>query len=153
MYQIKYRLRYQWTFKRFKNPDRRYKRTLIDIYARDKKQALKVGLKYLKWWCKSGNRSNEGLDWEKAENTLCELIESRGHPSGSALDRGYIRRNCKDEYPDADLPRDCHMTLEQRNVIRAENKLIVAKEFDEHDYVYIKVRKDSALAKRLLERN
>ena len=153
MYQIQYRLRYQWTFKRFKNPDKRYKRKWIDIYAKDKKQALKLGLEYLKWWCKNGNRSNDGLDWGKAENILCEPIESKGRTSGTVSDREYNRRNCKDVYPDIDLPRDRQLTYEQREAIRAENKLILAKELDGHDYVYIKARKDSALAKKRLARN
>lgn len=153
MYQIKYMLRYQWTFKRFRNPDKRYKRNWIVIYAKDKKQALKLGLKYLKWWCKNGNRAHDNLDWEKAENILCEPIESKGSTSGTVNSTGYNRRNCKDEYPDVWLDRDSQMTLEQRNIIREENKLIVAKEYDGHDYIYIKARKDSALARKMLARN
>ena len=117
---MKYKLRYQWTFKRFRNPDKRYVRTWITVFARDKKQALKVGLKWMKWWCKNGNRSHVGLDWEKAENILCEPVETKGHASGQVSHApGYAT-----ESP-----------------------------YDEHDYVYIVARKDSALAKKMLARN
>ena len=136
MYQIKYNLRYQWINKRFKQKEKRYTNKWVSVYARDKKQALKVGLKWLKWSCTKSLRAYqglEGLDWEKAENILCEPVTQNGHPSG------YIE--------------DIGQTHEEREVIRAENLVINEKQFDGNDYVIIKARKDSALVKRILARD
>tara|TARA_R110002050_G_scaffold134997_2_gene257600 strand:+ start:16169 stop:16627 length:459 start_codon:yes stop_codon:yes gene_type:complete len=151
MYQIKYNLRYQWINKRFKQKEKRYTNKWVSVYARDKKQALKVGLKWLKWSCTKSLRAYqglEGLDWEKAENILCEPVTQNGHPSGYIEDRSYLNRNDKEVYIE-----DIGQTHEEREVIRAENLVINEKQFDGNDYVIIKARKDSALVKRILARD
>ena len=148
MYQIKYNLRYQWINKRFKRKEKRYTNKLVSVYARDKKQALKVGLKWLKWSCTKSLRAYQGLDWEKAENILCEPVTQNGHPSGYVNDREYLNRNDKEVYIEG-----TNQTHLERKAIREENDRVKEKQFDENEYVIIKARKDSALVKRILARD